>query len=180
MSVQIDGRTHFVGDDCDPPHVEETELTLDQISGMMHKASLARSRIEELNLTAQRDHERIDFHLAQATEVDRKLLAETIATVGEFWRKRVSSMQLGERQSVGLAWGRLEARKVGKKIERVDAQALVDWCLTAPDEYTLIPKIKVTPDWKKIKADIAAGKLKDVPGVEITETDDYTVTVKID
>jgi hypothetical protein len=176
------------GPDWLPPTVtdrptDEPALTLDVVSAMLHRASIAKSRIQELEMTAQRDHERVDEMLKDATAVDRKTIAEAIATASEFWRKRVAAMEPGERQSVNLAWGRLEARKVGKKIEKAEPAELLAWVMETGEGagyHRQVVVVRDEPDWKLIKADIAAGKLKDVPGVEITDDGDYTVKVTID
>lgn len=151
----------------------EEGLTLDQVSGMLHAASTIKSRIDELELTARMDHERIDHALEVAAESDRKRLAEIVANVEQFWLRRLEENPSGKK-SVVLPWATIKSIEQQPEFVR-DISVLTEW---ARSNGYVKEKTTEVLEWDRIRNERLL-KGKAVPGVTVKDRP-RSVTVKVD
>lgn len=133
------------------PEPDETQGIDDLVSlarAFRHIAA-ARSRIAEIELTAQRERKRINQWELDTTGPDRRQIVHQEALIAAYARTRREDS--GERdKSLSTPWGIVETRAQEDEFIRDDA-VLLPW---AESHGYIREKVSRELDWKRLKADV--------------------------
>jgi hypothetical protein len=167
-----------------PAEAEIPTLAHADITALMASARTAKSRIAELQLTAEMEHERVNVWLANAIESDRNHVTFVEAQCEQFMRARLASAEKGDRKSVTTPYGTISSR-IQQPEYVVSPGELIPW---ATEHGYMKPPKPAEPglDWERLKKaltieqdGILTVEGETVPGVTI-EKREPSVKVEID
>lgn len=157
------------------------QLTLADLDAMcLRYINAAKSRLEEIELTRERQHREVDAIANELADPDRRLIADFEAQAEGFMRERLKHLQPGDKKSVPGLYFRVESHELPDDYER-DEAALERW---AEAHKRMKVKTTSTADWAAIKqaGRVVDGRLyvgKDMVEGVVVKTRDPKITVII-
>jgi hypothetical protein len=131
-----------------------------RLTQVLRAMATAKSRIQELELTAQMERDEIARVLAADTEHDRRLIVDLEIQAKAIAEEHLAALKAnprdGDTKGVRTRFGRVDVTEYEKPaITQDDPEAFAGWCETH-DFMRPVPKPDPVPDWKGV---LEAGKV---------------------